>query len=283
MNWQDYFPEAKKSLKVSTDRQIQNIPFEGAWLHVDKSQLTERELLLLTLLGQDGERDKASDNPWQDFLTGKSSQRPKKTYASYQFLYLEHSQALTVELLALLDQLLVGRAALIPLGATRTALLLSQRQDKDTPSLLQELLVAIESDFDLRLSLFLGNSWTRLDSESLRQLFQAENALFSDYLVGHFLGKMQSFPKMLLWALSNGYETTIFKQQLKRYFALQDDLPDIVTALWASQGNQVQAAQKLYLHRNSLNYKLDKFYSLSGLNLKKLDDLALSYWLLLEN
>ena len=38
-----------------------------------------------------------------------------------------------------------------------------------------------------------------------------------------------------------------------------------------------KAAQQLYLHRNSLQYKIDKWEELTGLQLKNLTDLALCY------
>lgn len=282
MNWQDYFPNAQKSQQKSDDTGIQNLPLEKEWLQIPKEDLTDRERFLITLFSTTAEDRPVLTNPWLEFLMGRSSQLPA-SYPNYQFLYLEHSQPFTEELLELLDQLLLGRVATISIDHHRTALLLTQEQGSDITELLKELLVTIESDFGLSLSLFLGNSWARIDGEHLRQLFQAETSLFTAYLAGHSSEKMQSFAKMLLWALSNGQEVGVFKEALNYYLTLQNEVPDMVAALWESHGNQVQAAQKLFLHRNSLQYKLDKFQSLSGLNLKKLDDLALCYWLLLEN
>lgn len=282
MDWQDYFANAQKSQQISEDISIQNIPYDKGWLQIPKEELTDREKFLITLFSQNADEGYVLTNPWQEFLLGRNSSLPT-SYPSYQFLYLEHSQPFSEDLIELLDQLLLGRVATISLGTHRTALLLTQEQGSDITDLLRELLVTIESDFGLSLSLFLGNSWTRIDGERLRQIFQAETALFTTYLVGHSSEKMQSFAKMLLWALSNGQEVGVFKEALNYYLTLQNDVPDMVSALWESHGNQVQAAQKLYLHRNSLQYKLDKFQNLSGLNLKRLDDLALCYWLLLKN
>ena len=42
-------------------------------------------------------------------------------------------------------------------------------------------------------------------------------------------------------------------------------------------------AQQLYLHRNSLQYKIDKWEELTGLQLKNLTDLALCYHLVLQD
>ena len=44
-----------------------------------------------------------------------------------------------------------------------------------------------------------------------------------------------------------------------------------------------KAAQQLYLHRNSLQYKIDKWEELTGLQLKNLTDLALCYHLVLQD
>ncbi|MDV6872815.1 PucR family transcriptional regulator, partial [Pseudomonas aeruginosa] len=50
----------------------------------------------------------------------------------------------------------------------------------------------------------------------------------------------------------------------------------------SEHGNLVQTAQRLYIHRNSLQYKLDKFAQQSGLHLKQLDDLAFAHLFLLK-
>lgn len=57
----------------------------------------------------------------------------------------------------------------------------------------------------------------------------------------------------------------------------QKETRELVEALWDSHGNLVQTAQSLYIHRNSLQYKLDKVYRQTGLQLKQLDDLAFAY------
>ncbi|WP_218654383.1 helix-turn-helix domain-containing protein, partial [Streptococcus pluranimalium] len=54
-------------------------------------------------------------------------------------------------------------------------------------------------------------------------------------------------------------------------------------AMWQEHGNLVQTAQRLFIHRNSLQYRLDKCYQATGLNLKDLDDLALAYLLILKD
>ncbi|KIR02217.1 transcriptional regulator, CdaR [Lachnospiraceae bacterium TWA4] len=50
------------------------------------------------------------------------------------------------------------------------------------------------------------------------------------------------------------------------------DLVVTVQTLMDCGGNLAQTARKLYVHRNTLNYRLDKIKRLTGLNVKKYED-----------
>ncbi|NRE28611.1 Fis family transcriptional regulator, partial [Enterococcus faecalis] len=51
-------------------------------------------------------------------------------------------------------------------------------------------------------------------------------------------------------------------------------------ALWKNQGNISSTAKDLFMHRNTLHYRLEKFFEQTGLSLKKMDDLIFCYLLL---
>lgn len=46
---------------------------------------------------------------------------------------------------------------------------------------------------------------------------------------------------------------------------------------WEEGAVLTKAAQKLYLHRNTLQYRLDKWQEMTGLQLKDLNDLAICH------
>ena len=48
-------------------------------------------------------------------------------------------------------------------------------------------------------------------------------------------------------------------------------------AMWQNLGNISKAANDLYVHRNTLQYRIDRFFQETGVNLKTMDDLLLSY------
>ena len=52
------------------------------------------------------------------------------------------------------------------------------------------------------------------------------------------------------------------------------DLLNTATALMDCQGNAAETARQLYVHRNTLNYRLEKIKRLTGLDIKKYKDAA---------
>lgn len=281
MEWRQYFPKADIFKEESSDEGIINIELDDGWLQLPLAELSDREIFLLKTLGKVKLLKKLGDSPWESYLLGDNSQLPQ-VEKSYQFLYVEHSQALSEELKYLLQSMVVGESFVVPINSNQTVLVLLTEDDFDILSLLQEVLVTIENDFGISLKVFLGNRWSYVDSEHLKIIFKAELALLETYNAGHHLDKMQSFSKLMLWGLSHQLDSELIKERLKGYLQNSEDLSDIVFALWENQLNQVKAANSLFLHRNSLQYKIEKFQRLSGLNLKKLDDLALCYLLLMD-
>lgn len=281
MEWRQYFPKAKLSHHPSSNEEEYSLQLEDAYLQISKNDLTEREQFLLSVLSSQVEEESFLQTTWEDYLLGEGETIPVAA-KTYQFFYLEHSESLTTDLKEFLEGLLVGGCTWIGITKHRTAILLPEKIDFELSSLFGEVLVAIESDFGLALKGFIGNRWSQLDDFQLKQIFNAENNLFTSFLSGHHTEKMQSFSKLMLWGMGKQFDNSVLKEQVASYLQLQHEITTIVIALWESQGNQVQAANALFMHRNSLQYKMDKFQRLSGLMLKKLDDLALAYLMLLE-
>ncbi|MCR4798187.1 MAG: helix-turn-helix domain-containing protein, partial [Lachnospiraceae bacterium] len=54
--------------------------------------------------------------------------------------------------------------------------------------------------------------------------------------------------------------------------ALDNEMRSTIKALFQNQLNLADAAKDLYIHRNTLVYRLDKIEKLTGLDLRKFDD-----------
>ena len=70
------------------------------------------------------------------------------------------------------------------------------------------------------------------------------------------------FSQLYLWGIEQADLDPPIKERLHRLIGSQDQLQDIIVALWDNGAVVTKAAQQLYLHRNSLQYKIDKWEEL---------------------
>ncbi|MGT2934550.1 helix-turn-helix domain-containing protein [Streptococcus castoreus] len=281
MELKDYFPEVQEGAFPLADQDWISIENGGRYLYIPKSCLTEREQLLLGL-GREGFHQVGQQSPWYHYLIDRKGNLPE-SFDYCQFIYLNHYQPLSAELVELLTSVIDGVEAVLPIGPTRTAFLRHQRNSPDLLQLLKQLLPTIESDFGLALTIFIGNTWDKLTGSVLRDYFEEENRLLNTYLTQKSTGNLLTFPELMLWSLVSHQPLPTLTQHFSQLLINQKEVADLVQALWQAHGNLVQTAQRLYIHRNSLQYKIDKFAQQSGLYLKNLDDLAFAYLLLLKH
>jgi DNA-binding PucR family transcriptional regulator len=282
MNLRELFPEAVINDQASMGPGWLTIAVEQQFFHFSPDHLSPRELALLELGQPISERMQDAEDSWYQYLLQKKGQVPLKM-ETVQLIYVEHAHRLSSDLLELFHELLPNLVKVLQVSSTRTVLVLNQEQGLETVELLQDLLPTVESDFGLKLTIFFGNVWAKLQNDDLRQIFDSENQVFSDFI--RYKGDEQiiSFAQMILWAFSRNLDMGVIPLRIQQLMDDTKDITDIIGTMWQSQGNLVQTAQKLFMHRNSLQYKLDKFQSLSGLNLKNLDDLAFCHLLTLNS
>ncbi|MGT2888332.1 helix-turn-helix domain-containing protein [Streptococcus didelphis] len=278
MTLKDLFPDMQVGSFPLPDQDWISIEEEGHYLHFPKDSLSEREQLLLALgRGQQVSLGQLR-SPWYHYLLEHEGQ-PPESFENCQLIYLNHHLPLSLELIDLLRGMIGQVEAVLPISQTRTALLCPQESSSDLLQLLGDLLPTIESDFGLALTIFMGNSWHKVAASSLRDCFEEENRLLTAYLSQKSAGHLLTFSEVILWGLLTGQSLpsvmAYFNQRIKE----SSEVAELVKAMWQSHANLVQTAQKLFIHRNSLQYKLDKLSHQTGLNLKHLDDLAFAYLL----
>ena len=156
-----------------------------------------------------------------------------------------------------------------------SGLIIIQEDDIDRISL-EGFIQTLDDDFSSKTSLYIGVAMTL--SESMIDLYKEELVYFEN-----------NQTKDVVLDFKNTYIHKIVKNELVRseqaklYLAKieqQENYSALIEALWANQGNITQTASALYLHRNTLNYRLDKFFEETGLSLRVLDDLLLAYLLI---
>lgn len=282
-NIREWFPHAEVTAQANPPAGYVAIPLQAhQWLLLKEEELTEREKQLISWLG--GEEEVAP-NPWYQYLIdgkGEAPQVIKKMQLVY--CHISHSTAEgTASWLEMMQTLLPNFRATLQLSGQDYVLILDQDQSLPVADILKDTVSAMEYDFNIRLSILVGQVWTESKDGKVSPVIRAEQAVFRAWIREGHQG-VYRFSQLYLWGIEQAdLDLTPIKASLHQLIESQDQLQDIIVALWDNGAVVTKAAQQLYLHRNSLQYKIDKWEELTGLQLKNLTDLALCYHLVLQD
>ena len=272
----DWFPEAQ-----ILDQPIDKIGFlalplsSQQWILLEETNLTEREKQLISLLTQ--QEQARSLNPWYSYLIEGKGQAPQ-TFKKIQLVYCHLSyfqQENLASWLEMMQTLFPNCQTVLQVGVQDYVFVLQQDKYSAVRSILSDTIEAVEYDFGFRLSIMLGQVWSQTGYQPLSDLIQAERDLFKTWWRQGHQG-VHTFSQLYLWSLGEGLvDHRIIKDYLRQLILDQDQIQEIILSLWENSAVLTKTAQQLYLHRNSLQYKIDKW--------EELTDLTLCYQLILPD
>ncbi|WP_237980925.1 PucR family transcriptional regulator [Bacillus thuringiensis] len=144
-------------------------------------------------------------------------------------------------------------------------------------SVLQAALDTLETDFFISLSFFMGRHYTQ--TNDIAQLYQWERNLFSllsPYLSQKITYIEQLLPYQLMISLPKEVKEK-YTNQLLAHLSNNKELIDSVKVFFQCNLNVSLAAKQLYLHRNTLQYRIDKFIEKTGINIKTFEGAVAVY------
>lgn len=282
-NIREWFPHAEVTDQANPPAGYVAIPLRAhQWLLLKEEELTEREKQLISWLGSEEE---VAPNPWYQYLIDGKGEVPQ-VIKKMQLVHchLSHSTAEGMaSWLEMMQTLLPNFRATLQLSGQDYVLILDQDQSLPVADILKDTVSAMEYDFNIRLSILVGQVWADSKEGKVSPVIRAEQAVFRAWIREGHQG-VYRFSQLYLWGIEQaGLDLTPIKESLYQLIESQDQLQDIIVALWENGAVVTKAAQQLYLHRNSLQYKIDKWEELTGLQLKNLTDLALCYHLVLQD
>ena len=280
----DWFPEAQISDQPIEKLGYLTLPLSSQqWILLEETNLTEREKQLIALLTQ--QEQARSLNPWYSYLIEGKGQAPQ-TFKKIQLVYCHLSYYQQENLASWLDMmqtLFPNCQTVLQVGVQDYVFVLQQDKYSAVRSILSDTIEAVEYDFGLRLSIMLGQVWSQTGYQPLSDLIQAERDLFKAWWRQGHQG-VHTFSQLYLWSIGEGsVNLKVIKEYLHQMILEQDQIQEIILSLWENSAVLTKTAQQLYLHRNSLQYKIDKWAELTGLELKDLTDLTLCYHLILPD
>ena len=280
----DWFPQAQIVDQPIDKAGFLTLPVSSQqWILLEEAGLSEREKQLVALLTQ--QEQTISQNPWYGYLIEGKGQAPQ-SFKKLQVVYCHLSYYQQENLASWLDMmqtLFPNCQTVLQVGVQDYVFVLQQDKYSAVRSILSDTIEAVEYDFGLRLSIMLGQVWSQTGYQPLSDLIQAERDLFKNWWRQGHQG-VHTFSQLYLWSIGEGsVSLKVIKEYLHQMILEQDQIQEIILSLWENSAVLTKTAQQLYLHRNSLQYKIDKWEELTGLQLKELTDLTLCYQLILPD
>ncbi|WP_044337811.1 PucR family transcriptional regulator [Rossellomorea aquimaris] len=255
------------------------------YIGIDKSEITQGEMELLHCLFKEIKNPSGpgNDSPqsmeWFSFLF-KNGPFPSNIAGEFRIIQFSMKESL--------DQLLLKEAFqhLLPLNTTlvllddNMGLLIEEKNEwnMDEEQLLS-ISHVIESDFFVSLSFFIGQ-FQVIDSY-FPLTFKYEQELFSFSRTVQKQSFIQTvvtvLPAFTLHHLPQEWRTQLFSK-VAEIFREDAELIYTVKAFLENQSNISQTAKKLFMHRNSVQYRIDKFIEKTNIDIKTFQGGILAYF-----
>ncbi|CAG9622572.1 PucR family transcriptional regulator [Sutcliffiella rhizosphaerae] len=133
------------------------------------------------------------------------------------------------------------------------------------------------SDFYANLDFYIG-SYSYVN-ERLTETYKWEKKCFYFSKKARKQRKVHSFADAIPYILTNKADDEMVKQTTLLFQALQDDqeLLQSIKAYIENNLNVSLTSKKLFMHRNSLQYRMDKFIELTGMDIKNFQGAMSAY------
>lgn len=275
---QRLFPNSQLNPEVPLDdSQYFMLPHHSDQLYISYSDLDPKTITLLNLLTQNIKSQQRSYKPVLSPVASLDSDHP------IRFLYLQVDklsnsfdaqlwQETIIDSFPSLDKFqMFGTHQYV--GA-----IAENKWESDQLEFLKGLLITLDDDFDILTKSILG--LPVLDPLKVSSHFANEFQLFSNQIT--------SIKSQHLTLIS-----TLLLHQFSHYIIRQNDILDslqqqlkgenenkqMIIHLFHNGGNLSQTAKELFIHRNTLSYRIHKLFQITGLDLHTMPDLTLAYLL----
>lgn len=251
------------------------------WLSIPKSDISERELELLKTLYEIYEplpSDKSinmlnQETLWRNFLffQGKPPEGTSDSYLRAIQFQLNGSEIDKMEFESALRGFFSEKDLII--WEKENAGVIIEKKQKRSMSLTEKELVSLintmESDFFVRISIYNGKQYPF--TQEFPEIFQEEREFFAFALDKFGKGMVFSFERVFPVYVACQLPQKLIDKINKEFFDVYQEDHEIFSTVKAFLENNLNAsstAKKLYIHRNTLQYRLDKFSEKTGIQLK---------------
>lgn len=273
------YPEGKLQKEKANDSKL-SLPINGDYFVIAKDKLSEKELYLLQklFLSNNFSVD-PKKHPWFDYLFNQANVEASGSFRIIQFQLKKPKAFLQKEWEQSMKEIFPAFVDFFFTDENNGLLIEQYTKNHYHLTDIQSIFLTLDADFDSSTNAFVGNFYPADDH--LSALFHEEQQIFleesnhlkaqsvfslSDVAIHHYTKKSMKESRII--------------QAYSKQLVFSPEFKQIILTLWHHQGNISSTAKDLYMHRNTLHYRIEKFYEQTGLSLKKMDDLVFCYLLI---
>ena len=276
------YPQASVQQQPQNSDTYLSIKVDNQWLILPKKGLSSTEIQLLQIFSNTSDIPQSLNqrkHPWADFLLEDGSlptTNEKKVRFIQAFVTVDDNRE---EWANSFKTIFSSSNVCDSFWLTPQKYILVEQISNENYS--QKDFAGIAETLDINLNtktkFFVGNYWETTDQ--LVSIFNEELKI-TDYAVTKSNETAVSISQVAIdYWLNNYIKKSHLFSNYKKQLHLSDQMIKVITTLYDECGNISSAAKKLYIHRNTLQYQIEKFQHQTGLNLKNMNDLVFCYFL----
>ncbi|WP_334352266.1 helix-turn-helix domain-containing protein [Companilactobacillus sp. HBUAS56257] len=275
----ELYPDAKVVVEPSSDPDDYNFLIQDQWITIKKNHLSNKEKFLLSLVSQDN-NNKSINNNWWNFLVHESDKIPSEKsnvrVLQFEVQKLESDDRAKEWLNVFVDTF---DEVVDSFWINKYTGILIEKETKTNMDKLevQRMIQLIDSDFYTKSRVYVGQFWPV--NEKLPNIFDMERQLFHKSL--EMKDNVNNLSTVILdFLIEQNLKNTDMFKSLKKKIDIDSKTTQMINALYKCDSNLTKTAKELFLHRNTLLYRMEKFHEQTGFDLKDRDDLVLCFLLL---
>lgn len=273
------YPQAQKKNSPASEADILSFAIDDAFIWIKQDSLSQQETSLLKALFPVINDQKK--HPWYQYLFKDASCVQEKSFRLIQLHVESKGEFLKKEWQDTILELFRYSSDFFFYTDTDALLVEQINRDYLDATEINGIFLSLDADFDTTTSVFVGSFHS--PGTDLVPFFAEERKIFlteQNNLYTH--SRTFSMQDVALHYYTK--DTVKDSKLIKSYIELikQNEMEVIIQELWNELGNVSSAAKTLFLHRNTLKYRIEKFQEQSGFNLKKANDLLFCYLLLIH-
>ncbi|WP_188206761.1 PucR family transcriptional regulator [Alkalibacillus aidingensis] len=247
----------------------------GQWYGIPISDLSEEaiELLDAFLPAQTHSQDELE---WRDFLNGCRDEPPFDLDA-YRLLVIAIEQPLDHLLLKETLEDILSKSLITIEPSSNTVFIIEPLETDEVPLSFTEIVDILSSDLEVKLRIFESDKFTKL--ELLPKLFHWTNQVAPVALQSThqrvITQKEALLPKMMNQLTEE--DQLFFIESIVKEAKNDEELLHTIKTVIKHQINISMVAKELYMHRNTVQKRIDKFQDLTGLDIRQFDDSLKAY------